>query len=161
MNNLKNINPLYVIGAVVLLFSLATGGVDEIKTQQNQASLIKEQRRELAAERIQLELSQAEVEQETETANSRYLQNCLLVVSTGNPSLYASIKAGEPVIDMALNRPLDDGNVVCDTFGMTAIIRDGVVADTARTGDRAIIQQAIDAQGINATAQPVANGGNL
>ena len=159
--NLKTINPLYVIGSVALVFSLATGGVDEIKPQQNQASLIKEERRELAAERIQLELSRAEEEQEESVANSRYENNCLLVVNTSNPNQYAGITPGEPVIDMALNRPLADGHRVCDVYGLTGTIQDGVVADPARTGDRAIIQQAIDAQGINATAQPVANGGNL
>ena len=176
-NKLQGINPLYIAGGGFLLVSLFTGGIDEIKTQQQQASVIKAQRRELAQEqiqldlahaeaeqqlaqeRLQLELSQAELEAEQPIADQRYLNGCNLVVNTIDPTQYVSLTLGEPVIDMGLNRPFGDGNVFCDVFGNTGIIKGGVVADMARTGDRQIIQDAINAQGINAHALPPAREG--
>jgi len=39
--------------------------------------------------------------------------------------------------------PFADGNEVCDAYGMTAQIVGGVAALPARTGDRALIEQAM------------------
>jgi hypothetical protein len=90
-----------------------------------------------------LQLAEAEIKQNEPIAQGRYERNCIMVSALISPGEYTALSLGQPVIDRVRNVPFADGNEVCDAYGMTAQIVGGVAALPARTGDRALIEQAM------------------
>jgi hypothetical protein len=60
-----------------------------------------------------------------------------------SPGEYTALTIGAPVIDRVRNVPFSDGVEVCDAYGLTGQIVGGVAALPARTGDRDLIEQAM------------------
>jgi len=100
-----------------------------------------------AAQDMQLRVSQQQAQMQAEIANERYQNGCLIVVTTFDPTLLASLAEGQPVLDGASTTPLPLGTIVCDAHGNTAKIIPGingtpVAGEIAFTGNRQIVEAA-------------------
>jgi hypothetical protein len=135
-------NPLAIVGVGIVAIGLFTNG-GKLQTMSQTSQMVREQRETSQRQHIQLQLSEAEVKQNEPIANGRYERNCIMVSALISPGEYTGLSIGEPVIDRVRNVPFSDGNEVCDAYGLTAQIVDGVAALPARTGDRALIEQAM------------------
>ena len=135
-------NPLAIVGVGIVAIGLFTNG-GKLQTMSQTSQMVREQREATQQERVQLQLAEAEIKQNEPIANGRYERNCIMVSALVSPGEYTGLSLGQPVIDRVRNVPFADGNEVCDAYGMTAQIVDGVAALPARTGDRALIEQAM------------------
>ena len=135
-------NPIALLGVGIVALGMFTNG-GQIQSMQQTSKLVRQQREATQREHLQLQLSAAEIKQNEPIAQGRYERNCIMVSALISPGEYTGLSIGEPVIDRVRNVPFADGNEVCDAYGMTAQIVDGVAALPARTGDRALIEQAM------------------
>lgn len=131
---------LLVVGLLITVFGIASN-MGSFKANQQASSQIKLQRQEIAQENTQLRIAEQVASERAEIAGDRYTRGCVLVVSGSDARLAASIAQGKPVLDWATGNPLPDETVVCDPYGNTGIIADGVVAQTAFTGNQEVINQ--------------------
>jgi hypothetical protein len=135
-------NPLAIVGVGIVAIGLFTSG-GKLQTMSQTSEMVRQQREATQQERVQLQLAEAEIKQNEPIAQGRYERNCIMVSALVSPGEYTGLSIGEPVIDRVRNVPFADGNEVCDAYGMTAQIVGGVAALPARTGDRALIEQAM------------------
>ena len=135
-------NPIALLGVGIVAIGMFTNG-GQIQSMQQTSQLVRQQREATQQERVQLQLAEAEIKQNEPIANGRYERNCIMVSALVSPGEYTGLSLGQPVIDRVRNVPFADGNEVCDAYGMTAQIVGGVAALPARTGDRALIEQAM------------------
>ena len=135
-------NPLAIVGVGIVAIGLFTSG-GKLQTMSQTSQMVRQQREATQQERVQLQLAEAEIKQNEPIAQGRYERNCIMVSALVSPGEYTGLSIGEPVIDRVRNVPFADGNEVCDAYGMTAQIVGGVAALPARTGDRALIEQAM------------------
>ena len=135
-------NPLAIVGVGIVAIGLFTNG-GKLQTMSQTSQMVREQRETSQRQHIQLQLSEAEVKQNEPIAQGRFERNCIMVSALISPGEYTALTIGAPVIDRVRNVPFADGNEVCDAYGMTAQIVGGVAALPARTGDRALIEQAM------------------
>lgn len=140
-------NPLVLIGAGVVAVGLFTGGGDKFQSMQQQSAMVQQQRQADSQQQIQLRLSQAQAQQSAEIANARYQSGCVMVVATNSPSDFTTLTQGQPVIDRVRKVPLPDNTLVCDANGNTGEIIGGVVDRMAFTGDRSIVDAAMQRTG--------------
>jgi hypothetical protein len=137
-------NPIALIGVGIVAIGMVTSNSSgKFQSMQQTSQLVRQQREATQQERVQLQLAAAEIKQNEPIANGRYERNCIMVSALISPGEYTGLSIGQPVIDRVRNVPFADGNEVCDAYGMTAQIVDGVAALPARTGDRALIEQAM------------------
>jgi hypothetical protein len=129
-------NPIALLGVGIVGIGLFTNG-GQLQSMQQTSQLVRQQREATQQERVQLQLAEAEIKQNEPIAQGRYERNCIMVSALISPGEYTALSLGQPVIDRVRNVPFADGNEVCDAYGMTAQIVDGVAALPARTGDRA------------------------
>lgn len=138
-----------------------------------------------AAKANQLETELIHVKQEeyaarAQVADNRYKDNAHLILSLGFDGKYTAISEGQPVIKgeyaetyrIKTSDPnfdwstvpdshyLPAGTIIGDAYGMTAeLVSEGgkvaVARYLARTGNREVIQAAIDRSGIDAIAEPL------
>lgn len=140
-------NPLVLIGVGVVAVGLFTGGGDKFQSTQRQSALVQQQRQANSEQQIQLRLSQNQAQQSAEIANARYQSGCVMVVATNSPSDFTTLTLGQPVIDRVRQVPLPDNTLVCDANGNTGEIIGGVVDRMAFTGDRSIVDAAMQRTG--------------
>ena len=135
-------NPLAIVGVGIVAIGLFTSG-GKLQTMSQTSEMVRQQREATQQERVQLQLAEAEIKQNEPIAQGRYERNCIMVSALVSPGEYTGLSLGQPVIDRVRNVPFADGNEVCDAYGMTAQIVSGVAALPARTGDRALIEHAM------------------
>jgi len=135
-------NPIALIGVGIVGLGLFTNG-GQLQSMQQTSQMVRQQREATQQEHVQLQLAEAEIKQNEPIAQGRYERNCIMVSALISPGEYTALSLGQPVIDRVRNVPFADGNEVCDAYGMTAQIVDGVAGLPARTGDRALIEQAM------------------
>ncbi|BAU13767.1 hypothetical protein LEP3755_43080 [Leptolyngbya sp. NIES-3755] len=155
------------IAVVVLLTNL--GSIKQFVGENNQ---LRESMKAEQADNQRLEVEQLVSEQRREVANDRYRNNCTMIFSLNQKGHYGAITEGSPVIrgelasklrgkqldyrKMSIDTFLPAGMTICDPLGNTAkLVKDpnlngiAVARDIANTGDRALIQAAMDrARGI-------------
>lgn len=133
-------NSLLFGGIAIAAFGIISNFGD-FKTNQQASDQIKQQRLEIAQQNTQLRIAEQVTAERAEIAGDRYSRGCVLVVSGENPNQAASIAEGKPVLDWATGNPLPDNTVVCDPYGNTGVIVEGVISKTAFTGDQEVINQ--------------------
>lgn len=87
-------------------------------------------------------------ESRAKLAASRYVKGCIFLASRSQPGRPETVKEGRPVYQNGSAQTIPDGTTVCDRNGNTGMIQGGVMADVAFTGDRAVINSALTAQGL-------------
>ena len=135
-------NPLAIVGVGIVAIGLFTSG-GKLQTMSQTSEMVRQQRETNQRQHIQLQLSEAEVKQNEPIARGRFERNCIMVSALISPGEYTALTIGAPVIDRVRNVPFSDGVEVCDAYGLTGQIVGGVAALPARTGDRALIEQAM------------------
>lgn len=121
-------NPL--IGAVVPVGLLAIGIVTSAFDSDRQER--QTMARNTAQATVQQRLETAQSEARAALAESRYQGPCLYVS-------HGAIAEGMAFVGDN-GAPLPDGTTVCDATGGTAVMRGGVAADLARTGNQAVVR---------------------
>jgi|688.fasta_scaffold01920_27 hypothetical protein len=108
-------------------------------------------RRELAAtdkisirEKVERDQLQRHLDQSAADAELRFQKGCRLVTSADEFNRPISINEGMLIVDLVTNQPLADNTVVCTVNGETAVIKDGKTSNISITGDRNVVQQAIE-----------------
>jgi hypothetical protein len=143
MKTSQNIDPVYVVGGLIVAALLAFNAPSQLATMQQQRQLaqgISQQNQEL---QIKARLANADSERRSKLAKERFDSGCQMLVATSNPSKFADIQENQPVLDGATGFPLSNGIVVCGLTGQTAVIRDGVAKDLAFLPDRQAIRDAM------------------
>lgn len=135
-------NPLAIVGVGIVAVGLFTSG-SKLQTMNQTSQMVREQRETSQRKHIQLQLSEAEIKQNEPIAKSRYERNCIMVSALISPGEYTALTVGAPVVDRVRNVPFSDGVEVCDAYGLTGQIVNGVAALPARTGDRVLVEQAM------------------
>jgi hypothetical protein len=143
----QNIDPVYLVGGLVVAVLLAFNAPSQLKgmsQQRNLAQSISQQNQEM---QIKARLANANSERQAVTAKQRYIAGCQMTVASNDLSKFAAIQQDKPVLDATTQAPLSDGVVVCSMDGMTAIIRGGVATDLAFSSDRQVIRDAMKRYG--------------
>lgn len=141
-------NSIALIGVgIVAAGMFMSNSSGKFQSMQQTSQLVQQQRQADSQQQIQLRLSQAQAKQSAEMANARYQSGCVMVVATNSPSDFTTLTQGQPVIDRVRNVPLPDNTVVCDANGNTGEIIGGVVDRMAFTGDRSIVDAAMQRTG--------------
>ncbi|MGF1514244.1 MAG: hypothetical protein ACFB5Z_11190 [Elainellaceae cyanobacterium] len=136
--------PLVAGGGLLSLALVFGGGIEQFQSNAERSQQLKVERQANADELVQIQIDEDRKRQQALIADSRYEEGCVLVVASFAPGQFTSITEGEPVMDSAHGVPLSDGSIVCDVHGLTGVIEGGVVAKTPFTGNREVINQAID-----------------
>jgi len=137
------------VGAIMLATS-----IPDMKANADRFAGVKQRFTEQSTQSAQLAADNQAAKLRADIASNRYKAGCLMVVSGADPTLYASIVDGMPVLDYATKAPIALNTVVCDQHGNTGVINrtatvtgfDGVVpvvGDIAFTGDRDVVNAAI------------------
>jgi hypothetical protein len=143
----QNIDPVYLVGSLIVAGLLAFNAPSQLKSmsqQRNLAQSISQQNQEM---QIKARLANANSERQAVTAQQRYIAGCQMTVASNDLSKFAAIQQDKPVLDATTQAPLSDGVVVCSMDGMTAIIRGGVATDLAFSSDRQVIRDAMKRYG--------------
>ena len=122
-------NPL--VGIVVPGLLLVVGAVHSLMDadrQERQALA-----RDTAETAVRERLETAQAEARDRLAVTRYQGACTYIPE-------AQLVPGLVLVGPG-GQPLPDGTAVCDAFGTTAVIAEGVTADLARTADLSIVRQ--------------------
>jgi hypothetical protein len=143
MKSIKNIDPIYLVGGAVVLIALAINAPSNFTAmQQNQATARAIAQSNQEAE-LRARLASASAQRQAEVAKQRYQDGCQMTFASNAPGNFAAIQQGKPVLDGTTGAPIADGAVVCDSVGITAIIRDGVASSIAFSPDRQVIRDAM------------------
>jgi hypothetical protein len=122
-------NPL--VGVVVpgaLLLLGAVHSLTDAERQERQALA-----RDAAETAVRQRLEQSQTEARDRLAVTRYQGACVLIPE-------AQLAPGLVLLGQS-GQPLPEGTAVCDAFGTTAVIAEGVTADLARTSDQSVVRQ--------------------
>jgi hypothetical protein len=147
MKRAHNIDPVYLVGGVLVAALLAFNAPTQLQgmsQQRNLAQSLSQQNQEM---QIKARLANANAERQSITAKQRYNAGCQMTVASNDLSKFAAIQQDKPVLDATTQAPLSDGVVVCSMDGMTAIIRGGVATDLAFSSDRQVIRDAMKRYG--------------
>jgi hypothetical protein len=151
-------NPLLAIALLVTPLVLLNGGVDSASDFFQQGQTLRTERKALQQQQIQLEIAQDAAAQLEAIAIGRYESGCILVTALNQPDQFVSIVENMPVLDRATQSPLPAGTAVCDANGNTALLTNKdingevipVASNLAFTGDRDVIEAAIESQQVTA-----------
>lgn len=122
----------FAAGALLLTQALISAPGTVAVMERNQAlrnanQLEREQQQRLKME-AQLQVERAAI------AEQRYAKGCLFIVGLDNEQPM-NISDGMTIVNRGdKTTPIADGAYVCDRWGMTGVVRNGVVTDTAFTG---------------------------
>jgi hypothetical protein len=149
MNLLGKISPIQLIGGGLLLYLAITQGSRNLGDYTTQAQIIGTQRKAAQLEQAQLLTAQEKAKAQDAIALERYKAGCVMVFAPQSDGItptnqFAGIIEGKPVMDG--NRPgvaLSDGVQVCDSNGLTGVIANRVVTQTAFTSDRQVVADAM------------------
>jgi hypothetical protein len=121
-------NPL--IGLVVPVALLGIGAVTSMTdaTRSDRQGLA----RSAAQQQVMAGLESQQQKAESALAVSRYQGACVWL-DQGQVSEGLSLVTAE-------GTPLPEGTAICDSFGGTAVIKDGIAQSLARTSDQAVIR---------------------
>lgn len=142
-----NIDPVYLVGGVIVAGLLALNAPSQFGAMQQQRNLaqgINQQNQEL---QIKARLANADSQRRSELAKDRYNAGCQMTVGSNDPGRFAAIQQDKPVLDGTTQAPLGDGVVVCDLTGQTAVIKNGVASELAFATDRQVIRDAMKRYG--------------
>jgi hypothetical protein len=121
-------NPL--VGVVVPGLLLVIGAVHSLTDadrQERQALA-----RDAAETAVRQRLEESQTEARDRLAVTRYQGACTYIPEAQlAPGLVLVGPGGQPLVD---------GTAVCDAFGTTAVIAEGVTADLARTSDQSVVR---------------------
>lgn len=112
----RNIDPVYIIGGLIVAVFLALNGRENLATmqqQQQQAKAIAQQNQQAE---MKARLATASSQRQAETAKERYDAGCQMVFASNDPTKFAAIQQNQPVLDATTGYPIPDGSVVCDTL---------------------------------------------
>jgi len=70
-----------------------------------------------------------------------------MLVGTNDPTKFAAIQEGKPVLDGTTGAPLGNSVIVCDQTGLTAVIENGVASNLAFSADRQVVRDAMTRYG--------------
>jgi hypothetical protein len=143
-------NPELCIMAGLLGFSLLLG-LDSIKSNMQQVSLLRSQVQADSKTQMALEASQQDARAKAAIAEARYQSGCIVVVAGNNPGFHTTITEGAPVLDGVRGTALPPNTLVCDDQGNTAKLVPGIYKgshtavawELAFTGNRTVINAAI------------------
>jgi hypothetical protein len=122
-------NPL--VGIVVPGFLLVVGAVHSLTDadRRDRQAIA----RDTAQTAVRQRLEAGQIEARDRLAVARYQGPCIYVPDAQlMPGLVLMGQRGQPLVD---------GSTVCDAFGNTAVIADGVTADLATTANQSVIRQ--------------------
>lgn len=123
------------------------------------AQYMSPQSREIRQLKASSRLEDLQSQAEAAKANKRYISACVMPHAYVGiaPNWYPKatvIAEGKPVLTGATQTAVVEGSTVCDDRGHTAIIRNGVPTDSAKSNDAALINQRFeDALGWHPSAQ--------
>ena len=140
---------MYGGGALLVVVSLFTGGIDNIKSGNVRGNALQERRAEIQDRQDEFVFDQKEAEVASQAAIQRYKDGCVFVVGLGAPDTAVSIIQGEPVLDATTLQPLPDNTVVCGFNGTTGIIKNEVVDSVAFTGNKDVVDMARERAGFH------------
>lgn len=121
-------NPLIGLAVPVILLALgAINAATDGDRQTRQATA-----RDTAQAQVAARLESSQAAAQADLARSRYQGPCVWI-SQGQ------VVEGAAFAD-STGQPLTDGVTVCDSFGATAVIREGVAAQVARTADQSVVR---------------------
>lgn len=138
-----NIDPVYIVGGLVVAGFLALNGGDNIKSMQQSQSVARAIAQQNQSAEMKARLASASADRQGGVAKARYEAGCQMTVATNAPDKFAAIQEGKPVLDGATGAPLANGTVVCDLTGNTAIIANGIADNFAFSPDRQVIRDAM------------------
>lgn len=139
-------NPLMAGGAAIALVSVTFSIPSMVQNMSVMGEISKQIHRD-AAEQQRLEAQQESLEAKENIAKERF-QSCLFIRTPDKNTLIA-VAPGIRVVDTETKLPLAPNTVVCSIDGNTGIVgAGGMVEDVAFTGDRQVVQQAIQRSGI-------------
>ena len=121
-------NPL--VGIVVPGLLLVVGAVHSLMDadrQERQALA-----RDTAETAVRQRLEESQTEARARLAVTRYQGACTYIPE-------AQLVPGLVLVGSG-GQPLPDGTAVCDAYGTTAVIAEGVTADLARTADQSVVR---------------------
>ena len=110
------------------------------------AQLQRQVRADIVAMRLDAQAASYAQQKEAELADSRYSGACILPHEWigVEPDWYPRallIQEGEAVITGPKGAPVKDGAIVCDDRGNTAVVKHGIAAKAAYTGNAELINQ--------------------
>ncbi len=122
-------NPLVALVVPGLL--LVVGGLSTVTDTERQERQALARDTAQTSVRQQLEANQQAAKDRL--AVSRYQGTCVYVPET--PLVAGLVLLGEH------GQPLPEGTAACDAFGGTVVVKDGVTADLATTGNETVVRQ--------------------
>jgi hypothetical protein len=143
MKTAQNIDPVYIVGGLLVGALLIFNAPAQLQSMQQQRQLAQGLSQANQEAQIKARLANADSERRSQLAKQRYESGCQMTVASNAPDKFAAIQQDKPVLDGATKAPLPDSLVVCDHTGMTAVIRDGVAQDLAFLPDRQAIRDAM------------------
>jgi hypothetical protein len=143
MKAIQNIDPVHIVGGLIVAALLAMNAPAQLQTMQQQRQLAQGLSQQNQDAQIKARLANADSERRSALAKQRYDAGCQMLVNLNQPDKFAAIQEGKPVVDGSTGHPLANSTVVCDQTGMTAVIRDGVAQDLAFLPDREPIREAM------------------
>jgi hypothetical protein len=133
-----------------LVIGITVFGGNNLGSIQSQFGNAREMLAAETARNGELQATIISSENQAKIAEQRYTNGCLLLIYRGQ---MAALSQGNPVYDIMTGGPLPKGTVVCDGYGLTAVLEprdfdgDGkyepVIAQEAFTGDSEVIGKAI------------------
>jgi hypothetical protein len=122
-------NPL--VGVVVPGLLLVIGAVSSFTDadRRDRQALA----RDAAQTAVRQRLEQSQTEARDRLAVTRYQGACTYIPDAQLTPGLVLLGAG--------GQPLPDGTAVCDAYGTTAVIAEGMTADLARTADQSVVRQ--------------------
>ena len=143
----QNIDPVYLVGGVIVAGLLAMNAPSQLSSMTQQRNLVQgisQQNQEL---QIKAQLANADSERRSKLAAERFNAGCQMTVGSNAPDKFAAIQEGKPVLDGTTGAPLGNSVVVCDLTGLTAVIENGVASNLAFSSDRQVIRDAMKRYG--------------
>jgi hypothetical protein len=147
MKSVQKIDPVYIVGGVIVAALLAFNAPSQLGAMQQQRNLAQGISQQNQALQIKARLANADSERRSQLASERYNAGCQMTVGSNDPTKFAAIQQDKPVLDGTTKAPLGDGTVVCDLTGQTAVIKGGVASELAFATDRQVIRDAMKRYG--------------
>lgn len=147
MKSVQNIDPVYIVGGLIVAALLAFNAPSQLKSMNQQRDLAQGISQQNQALQIKARLANANSERQAIQAKQRYDDGCQMTVASNDLSKFAAIQQDKPVLDATTQAPLGDGTVVCDQTGQTAVIENGVASNLAFSSDRQVIRDAMKRYG--------------
>jgi hypothetical protein len=143
MKTVQGIDPVYIIGGLIVAALLAMNAPSQFAMMQQQRNLAQGISQQNQESQIKARLANADSERRSQLAQERFKAGCQMTVATNDPTKFAAIQEGQPVLDATTGAPLSNSVVVCSSDGMTAVIENGVASNLAFSTDRQVIREAM------------------